>query len=111
VKPTITVKVNKRQLEALTGRLRPEASRLVRKTGLKIVATEQELSRVDAGTMRAGWKFDMVDDLTGVNYNNVEHTIHNEYGTATMTAQPMMHPAFDQARDDISRGLKDLLSR
>jgi hypothetical protein len=36
-------------------------------------------------------------------YNDVPHTAPNEYGTVKMTAQPMLHPAMDEAAAHLRR--------
>ncbi len=77
----------------------PELARaIVQKTGLDIVAGCQMRSRVDTGQMRAGWQFEMTGATEGEVYNNVEHTVYNEFGTRYMTAQPMLAPAVDEAQ-------------
>lgn len=105
--PGVTITHN--MLGSIAAGLRPKLRQVVIKTGFDMVATEQELSRVDTGAMRAGWTFEMTDELQGVNYNPIEYTVYNEYGTTTMPAQPMAVPAADQHRGPMIDAIKQVL--
>lgn len=61
-----------------------------------MVRIAQENSRVDSGTMRAGWEDEEISALEGRVFNLVAWTVHNEYGTIHMSAQPMLRPAVEQ---------------
>ena len=95
---SITVAIRFNALPTIAANLKTGARAIVRKTGLDVEAGCKARSRVDTGVMRAGWTFRMTGDLSGEVSNAVEHAPFNEYGTATMSAQPMAHPAADAAR-------------
>jgi hypothetical protein len=103
----VTIKHN--TLGRIAAGLTPKLSQVVQKTGFDMVETEQALSRVATGAMRAGWTFEMTDDLHGVNYNPVEYTVYNEYGTSSTAAQPMATPAADQHRGPMLAAIKQAL--
>lgn len=56
----------------------------------------KQRSRVDTGNMRNGWTTEHINNFTRMVYNPVEYTIHNEYGTMYMEAQPMLVPAVEE---------------
>ncbi len=61
--------------------------------------TARSLVGVDTGEMRDGLHADVErqgDVVTLTLTGDAPHTIHNEYGTSTMPAQPMIRPAMDQ---------------
>lgn len=69
------------------------------RTEAKLVSRSQERSRVDTGTMQGGWQSENFG-LEGVVFNLVAHTVHNEYGTVHMSAQPMLRPAIEITRPE-----------
>jgi hypothetical protein len=93
----------------LAAHLRPGLRPIVQKTGMDMVAIEQTLSRVDTGAMKNGWAFEMTGDVEGVNYNPVEYTPYNEYGTVRTPAQPMLHPAVDQVTPGFMAAVEQVL--
>lgn len=106
---TDVVMVN--HIGAIVANLRPALRPVIEKTGMDMVAIEQELSRVDTGAMRSGWTFEMTGDLEGVNYNSVEYTPVHEYGSVTIPAQPMLHPAIDQVRPGFEAAVASVLAQ
>jgi HK97 gp10 family phage protein len=87
-----------------------DMSGVVKKTTLNVESGAKQKSRVDTGQMRGGWNSEFPDPLTGIVSNPVEHTIHNEFGTRHMSAQPMIRPAAEENRqpflDDCAAVLK-----
>lgn len=105
---SITVSILSNKLPTIAANLIPGARAIVQKTGADVEAGCKARSRVDTGAMRAGWSFRMTGDVSGEVSNAVAHTVHNEYGTATMSAQPMAHPAADAARPGFEAAIKQL---
>lgn len=94
---------------ALAANLKPRAKALVGETIVDVQGRCMAHSRVDTGEMRDGWTAEQTSDTTGIVYNDVPHTIFNEYGTVKMTAQPMLHPAIDEVKPAFNTGLARLL--
>jgi HK97 gp10 family phage protein len=94
---------------ALAAGLKPRANALVAETIVAVRDSAKAHSRVDTGEMRDGWTADQTSDTHGTVSNDVPHTVFNEYGTVKMTAQPMLHPAMDEARATFDAKLKGLL--
>lgn len=105
----ISVEIRSNRLPTIAARLPGGARALVGKTGAEVEGGCKARSRVDEGTMRNGWAFRFTGEASGEVYNPVEHTIHNEYGTVHMSAQPMAHPAADAARPGFEAGAKQLI--
>lgn len=59
--------------------------------------------------MRDLWTHDKTGDLEWTVSNDSDHVLPNEYGTIHMSAQPMLHPAIDEARPAFAQGLARLL--
>lgn len=78
---------------------------VVEKTLEDVTNGAKSRSRVDTGAMRDGWtntgaKIERAGSqmmIVGEVYNPVDYTIHNEFGTWKMQAQPMAIPALDEA--------------
>lgn len=43
--------------------------------------------------------------------NAVEHTIYNEFGTVSMSAQPMLHPSVEVAREPFEQAIEQAYTR
>ena len=76
-----------------------KAGAAVAKTVFDIEAGCKVRSRVDTGQMREGWTGEMTGALEGTVYNATEHSLYNELGTESMSAQPMLYPSIDEAKD------------
>ncbi len=87
------------------------AATAVRQTLRDMQKTAQARSRVDTGQMKAGWITAMHDDHSGALANTVEHSKYNEYGTRHMSAQPMLHPAVESAREPFRRRIRKAYER
>lgn len=74
----------------------------VEKAASRIESGAKDRSRVDTGTMRAGWEYQMEGNHQATVFNLVEYTIYNEYGTVHMSAQPMLHPAVEEVKDEFA---------
>jgi HK97 gp10 family phage protein len=94
---------------AIAASLKPRAHALVAETIVVVRDSAKAHSRVDTGEMRDGWTAEQTSDTHGTVYNDVPHTVFNEYGTVKMTAQPMIHPAIDEAKPAFDTGLARLL--
>jgi HK97 gp10 family phage protein len=93
----------------LAAGLKPKAHALVAETIVAVRDSAKAHSRVDTGEMRDGWTAEQTSDTHGTVSNDVPHTVFNEYGTVKMTAQPMLHPAMDEARAIFDGRLAGLL--
>ena len=62
-----------------------------------IVKGAKRRSRVRTGKMRNGWQAEHGPEESTV-FNPVDYTLHNEYGTVRMSAQPMLTPAVEDER-------------
>ncbi len=82
------------------------AASAVRQTVRDMQKTAQARSRVDTGAMKDGWVTAMIDDFTGQLGNPVKHVIYNEFGTRHMSAQPMLKPAVESAREPFIRKIR-----
>lgn len=80
-----------------------------------IEARAKARSRVDTGAMRNGWESkpatDAGDAIYGEVSNAVEYTIHNEYGTWKMSAQPMGRPALAEVGPGYGMAIGQILSK
>lgn len=98
----VRVVVTKNNLPAIAAKL-PVARRVIlARRGPEMVEIAKRLSRYDASNtepghkhMRDGWEWHETNS-GGALDNDVEHTVHNEYGTVHMSAQPMARPAAEQ---------------
>lgn len=87
------------------------AAKAVEATLKDMQSTAQQRSRVDTGEMRAGWEIVKLDEHRGVLRNGVNHVKFNEYGTRHMSAQPMLHPAVESARQPFARRVRKAYER
>lgn len=87
-----------------------ETPAAVEKAVMDIEAGAKARSRVDTGQMRNGWQGEMTGETEGRVSNSVEHAIYNEFGTVSMPAQPMMHPAAEEARGPLEEALRQAFS-
>lgn len=76
-----------------------KAGAAVAKTVFDIEGGCKVRSRVDTGQQREGWTGEMTGALEGTVYNPVEHSLYNEFGTESMSAQPMLYPSIEEARE------------
>lgn len=84
----------------LDGRLRQMPRRIDaarRQAAENIARGAARRSRVRTGKMQAGWTAEHGPEDSVV-FNPVDYTIHNEYGTVHMSAQPMLTPAVEEER-------------
>lgn len=72
-----------------------KAKRAVANAEAGLIAGAQRRSRVASGAMRGGWQ-GQNRGLEGEVFNLIDYTIHNEYGTIHMSAQPMLRPAIEE---------------
>lgn len=94
---------------AIANRLQAKAHDLVEQTAVTVVTSAKAHSRVKTGAMRDGWSEEMVSATAAVVSNPVTYTPTHEYGSVKITAQPMLHPALDEATPAFEAGLKHLL--
>lgn len=76
-----------------------KAVRAVNTAEAALVRGAQVRSRVRTGNMRGGWQSHN-EGLEGIVFNLVDYTIHNEYGTIHMSAQPMLRPAIEEVEPE-----------
>ena len=92
---TVRVIVRKNDFGAIAAKL-PIASRaILGKRGVEMVNVARRHSRIDTGDMIQGWQWNDTN-AGGALFNDVPHTVFNEYGTRHMSAQPMARPAAEQ---------------
>lgn len=82
-----------------------KAGAVCEKTAYDIQAGCIVRSRVDAGQMQEGWGVEEISTTNFLVYNPVEHTIHNEYGTESMAAQPMLTPSVEEAEPEFNAAM------
>jgi hypothetical protein len=100
----VSIQVN---TEGLDRRLRQMPRRIEnarRQSAENIVRGAARRSRVRTGKMRAGWQAEHGPEESTV-YNAVPYTIHNEYGTRVMPAQPMLTPAVEEERANFTQAV------
>lgn len=98
----------KSRIPLITAAASSRASSAVEKTVFDIQAGCQVRSRVDTGQMRDGWQGEMLDEHTGAVYNSVAHSVHNELGTESMPAQPMLGPSVEDAEQGFRTAMGDV---
>ncbi len=77
----------------------PKLTAATSKIGADVQAGAVARSRVDTGTMRAGWQCVIeagANSIYATISNGVLYTVFNEFGTWKMAAQPMAIPALDE---------------
>jgi HK97 gp10 family phage protein len=84
-----------------------KVTRAVRRAEAAIVRRAMARSRVDTGNMRGGWQSQAMGAFEGVVLNLVSYTKHNEYGTVSMSAQPMARPAVEDTRPEFERDVRE----
>lgn len=98
----------KSRIPAIIATAEAKASAVVEKTAFDIQGGCQVRSRVDTGQMRAGWAVEVIDPLSASVYNPVEHSIYNEFGTEDMSAQAMLTPSVEEAREPFYAGMAEV---
>lgn len=90
------------------------ADMIVEKTARDIERGCKMRSRVDTGQMRAGWQIEATSQFSRTIFDPVEHTIFNEFGTASrnggrgMSAQPMLIPSVEAAASNFHKAIEQL---
>lgn len=85
-----------------------KAALVVQKTAFDIEAGCKLRSRVDTGQMRSGWATEVSGPVEALVYNPVEHSIFNEFGTESMSPQPMLTPSVEEARGPFLVGMGEV---
>lgn len=88
------------RIPAIVAEAEAKAALVCEKTARDIQAGCVERSRVDTGQMQEGWEVEEISATNFLVYNSVEHVIHNEYGTESMPAQPMLTPSVEAAEPE-----------
>jgi HK97 gp10 family phage protein len=103
----VGIRVVRNDLPSIAGKL-PVARRVILgQRGGEIRDGAKRRSRVDTGRMREGWE--LIETNQGIRVeNDVEYTVHNEYGTVNMPAQPMIRPSFEEVRPKIVQDFRNL---
>lgn len=108
VKISIAVRSNK--FPTLAQRLPSQTAEVVKDALDRVVAGCQRRSRVDEGDMRDAWRAEMTGPADGRVVNDNDHVLFNEYGTAHMSAQPMLAPSIDEERPKFVAEMAKLVS-
>jgi hypothetical protein len=90
---------------AIAASLKPKAHAIVAETIVEVRDSAKAHSRVKTGKMRDGWTAEQTSDTAGTVYNEVTYTPTHEFGSTKIVAQPMLHPAMDEARPDFDAKL------
>lgn len=78
----------------------------------RIVELAKENSRVDTGAMQKGWNRSKIGEGRRGGwriFNTVPYTVHNEFGTVHMPAQPMLGPAVDEVSEMIPEEARKII--
>lgn len=111
VKLTIAVLTKFDDIDALSKAADRKVKQIIADDAQKSKADAMARSRVDTGLMRRSWT---AFNLTPYQYelrNDVPYTVHNEYGTIFMSAQPMATPAAEAARQRLPGELAKAFER
>src|SRR5688500_1832359 len=104
-----TARITHNRFPELEAKVPGLVGRIVAKTAHDVQAEAQDLSRLDIGTMKAGWTAEQEAETVWVVYNGGAHVIFNEYGTVHMSAQPMLAPAVDHAKPRLAAAVNAAL--
>lgn len=90
-----------------------EVSEIVKETAFKIQAGAKQRAPVDTGHMKRNIKVDIASDEMsaeiGTRGDDVEYSVHVEFGTKNTPAQPFLFPAYEDERPEYLRKLKNAL--
>ena len=75
--------------------LQAEVGHVVQRAGFRVEAEAKKRARHDTGYMRGQIRWIPIDQFSGEVIGGADYTIHNEYGTVYMSAQPMFIPAME----------------
>jgi hypothetical protein len=104
---SVRVKVNKNEFGSIAAKLPIARRTILARRGAEMRDIAARLSRVDTGLMRDSWAW-RETNAGGVLNNDVPYTVHNEYGTYKMRAQPMARPAAEQVFPQIVSDFQNL---
>lgn len=85
-----------------------KAAAAVQHAGLRVEAGAKRRARVDTGFMRGELRWRPEGPLEGSVIAGAKYTIHHEYGTRHMSAQPMLVPAVEDARQGFEHDIADI---
>lgn len=113
----IAARVAFNHTKAIQGELKENASKVIRKTLLDVLADAAALAPVDTGALKnslspsgEGNVFDMKPgDLFGVAGTSLEYAGFVEFGTRRMAAQPYLTPAAERQRPAFEAAMAHLL--
>lgn len=89
-----------------------KAGQAVNRAGYRIEAGAKIRSRVDTGFMRGELEWiPGPGPHEGQAVGGANYTVHNEFGTRYMAAQPMLVPATEDAREPFYREMHDAYGR
>ncbi len=109
---TVGVRVESNKFDQIASSLKPKVDQIIRKTCADIIgAAIMRTLRVDTGAMKAGYRFERVEDLRYIVYNLMHYHIYHELGTVSIQAMPMLIPALEQMRRVFSEAITVVLSR
>ena len=131
---SIVTKLDDRRLQKILKELRPEAGRIVRRTGMQVLRNAKtsmsgpksgrvyarsgkphqasapgEAPAVDTGNLVNSLQIEMEGDLTAVVFTDVEYAPTLEFGGAKMAMRPFLGPAAQKERKNFERSLSDLM--
>jgi HK97 gp10 family phage protein len=96
-------------LDKITAELEPRASKIVKRTALKVQQNAQELAPVDNGVLKNSIMAEEKDGpLSWWVHDGVEYGAAQEFGTSRFAAQPFMTPAVEQERQQFEDDFKEL---
>ena len=106
---TFSVNLDTRKLDKLMGDARPRAEQILDRAAAQVQRNATvRTTRVDIGTMKAGWRWVATAPLKRVIYNTQEYALYHEMGTYKMAAEPVLRPSVDQVRPILLAAWKQL---
>lgn len=90
--------------------VRDRAALITAKAALDVEAHAKARARVDTGFMRASIKAEQVSPLFWRVTGYARYTVYNEFGTRSMSAQPMFAPAAEIVRPEYILAMRTLLT-
>lgn len=93
------ITLDTKRLRKIRAGLEPKAKDLLDKTAADITAEAiVRTTRIQTGTMRAGWTWETLKKGGRIIFNPVEYAIYHELGTRYMSPLPMLVPAVEKYR-------------
>ena len=107
----VRIDLDTSKLDRLRGELGARAERVLDSAAADVQAhATQNTRRVDTGAMKNGWRVARERPFERTIYNVQEYAIYHEMGTAHMSASPMLVPAVEVVRGNLTDAWKRLFA-